>query len=132
MSGIAAHHFIKISLLQGYITDRNFDIICLPEIFLNPSPGREDDKLKIEGYNLIRSNYPGGLKKGGASRDDLCSLSNYLVTEIRLENEKSFFTSLYRSSCQYQHGFENFYTNLDTLVDHINNKLPTCSVVIGD
>ena len=80
----------------------------MPEIFLNPSPGREDDKLKIEGYDLIRSNYPGGLKKGGASRDDLCSLSNYLVTEIRLENEKSFFTCLYRSSCQCQHGFENF------------------------
>ena len=43
-NGIAAHSFIKISLLQGYITDRNFNIICLPETFLNSSLNREDDR----------------------------------------------------------------------------------------
>ena len=33
----AAHEFITVSLLQGYITERIFDIICLSEIFLNSS-----------------------------------------------------------------------------------------------
>ena len=42
LNDIAAHDFIKISLLQGYITDRNFDIICLSETFLNFSLDRED------------------------------------------------------------------------------------------
>ena len=100
-NGVAAHDFIKISLLQGYITDCHFDIICLSETFLNSSLDREDDRLKIEGYNLIRSDDPNGLKKDGVCiyckkhiplirRDDLCSP----VNEIRLENKKCFLTCL--------------------------------------
>ena len=91
VNGVAAHEFIKVSLLQGYITERNFDI-CLSETFLNSSLDSEDDGLKIEGYN------PSGSKRGDVCvyykehvplirRDDLCTLSNCLVTEIHLENE---------------------------------------------
>ena len=65
-----------------------------------------------------------------ARRDDLCTLSNCLVTEIRLENDKCFLTCLYRSPSQTQE-LENFCTNLDTLMDHINNELPICSVITG-
>ena len=43
LNGNAPHNFIKISVLQGYITDCNFDII------LNSSLIVEDDRLKIEG-----------------------------------------------------------------------------------
>ena len=60
LNGIAAHDFGKISLIQGYITDRNIGIICLPETFLNSSLNKKDDRLKIEGYNLIRSDHPSG------------------------------------------------------------------------
>ena len=71
----------------------------------------EDNSLKIEGYNLIRSDDPNGLKKLGVCvsyeeyislirRGDLCSLSNCLVTEILLENEKCFLTCLYRLPSQ--------------------------------
>ena len=130
-------------LLQGYITERNFDIICLSETFLNCSLESEDGRLKIKIYKLIRSDHPSGSKKGGVcvyykehiplvKRDDLCILSNCLVTEIRLENQKFFLTCLYRSASQIQHEFENFCTNLDTLTDHINNELPICSVINGD
>ena len=69
--------------------------------FLSSSLDRDDDRLKIEGYDLRRSDDPSGLKKAVACiyykehipiirRDDLCSPSNGLVTEIRLENEKCF------------------------------------------
>ena len=51
LNSVAAHEFIKVSLLQGYITECNFDI-CFSEIFLNSSLDSEDDRLKIEGYNL--------------------------------------------------------------------------------
>ena len=61
----AAHDFIKISSLQGYITDCNFDVICLSETFLNSSLHRDYDRLKIEDCNLKRSDDPIGLKKGG-------------------------------------------------------------------
>ena len=62
----------------------------------------------------------------------LSTLSNCLVTEIRLVNEKCFLTCLYQSPSQTQHEFENFCTNLDTLTDHINNELPIFSVITGD
>ena len=131
LNGIAAHDFIKISLLQGYITNRNFDIICLSETFLNSTIDSEDNRLKIEGYNLIRSDDPSGSKKGGVciyykehipliKRDDLCSLSNCLVTV------------LYRSPSQNQQEFEKFCSNFDVLMDQINNELRNCSVIIGD
>ena len=54
-NGIVVHDSIKISLLQGDITDRTFDIICLSGTFFNSSLDTEGDRLKIEGYNLIRS-----------------------------------------------------------------------------
>ena len=38
LNDTAAHDFINISLLQGYITVRNFDIIPLSKTFLNSSP----------------------------------------------------------------------------------------------
>ena len=63
LNSIVAHDFIKISLLQRYITDRNFDIICLSETFLNSPLDREDGRLKIDGYNLIRLDDPSGQKK---------------------------------------------------------------------
>ena len=66
LNGIAAHHFIKILILPGYITGRNFDIICSSETFLNSSLGREDDGLKIEGHNLIRSDDPSRPQNGAA------------------------------------------------------------------
>ena len=111
--------------------------------FLSSSLDRDDDRLKIEGYDLRRSDDPSGLKKAVACiyykehipiirRDDLCSPSNGLVTEIRLENEKCFPTCSYRSPSQNQHEFENFFTNVYTLMDYINNELPTCSVLTGD
>ena len=54
----------KISLIQGYITERNINIICLSETFLNSSLNNEDDRLKIEGYDLIRLDHPSVFKGG--------------------------------------------------------------------
>ena len=143
LNGIAADDFVKISLIQGYITERNIDVICLSETYLNSSLNKKDDKLNIEGYNLIRSDHRHGLKKGGICvyyeeyvpfirRDDLCTLDNCLVAEIRLENEKCFFACLYRSPNQSQHKFEDFCTKLDFLANNINNELLTISVITGD
>ena len=106
LNGVAAHEFIKVSLLQGYITERNFDVICLSETFLNSSLDCEDDRLKTEEHNLIRSDHPSGSKKGGVCvyykkhialvrGNDLCTLSNCLVTKICLENGKCYLTCLY-------------------------------------
>ena len=55
LNGLTAHDNIKISLLQAYVTQYNCDIICISETFLNSSIQNDDDRIKIDGYNLIRS-----------------------------------------------------------------------------
>ena len=126
LNGIAAYGFI--SLLQGYTTERNFDIMCLSETFLNSSFEIEDDRLKIECYDLIRSDHSRSCKKGGVCVyykehiplvrwDGLCTLSNCLVSEIHLENEKCSLTCLYRLPSQTLHKFEIFWRDLNTLMD---------------
>lgn len=87
--------------MHKYITQHNYDIIFLSETFLNSSIENDDDRLKIDGYNLTRSDHPGALRKHGVciyykesisfiKGDDIYTLSNCLVTEIRLENETHF------------------------------------------
>ena len=127
MSGIAAPNIVKISLIQRYITECNVDIICLFETSLNSSLNNEDDRLIMRGYNLIRSDHPSGLQKGGVcayykvhipliTRDNLCTLNNCLATEIILENEKCFLTCLYHSASQNQHKLEIFFAILDFVI----------------
>ena len=81
LNGITAHDSIKVSLLQAYITQHNYDIIS------------DDEKIKIDGYTLIRADHPSDSKKNGVciyykehipliKRDDLCTLDNCLVTEM--------------------------------------------------
>ena len=57
-----------MTLIKAYITDPNFDIVYLSETFLNSSIldssiQNDDHKLKLDGYNLIRSDHPSDLKK---------------------------------------------------------------------
>ena len=103
LNGSTAHDSTKILLLQAHITERNYDIICLTETFLNSSILGDDNRIKIDGYNLIRSDHPSDSKKSGVCiyykehiplilRDDINTLDNWLVTEIRSQNEKFVFT----------------------------------------
>ena len=111
LKGLTAHDSTKISLLQAYITQHNYDIICLTEKFLNSSILSDDNRITIDGYNLIRSDHPSDSKTGGVCiyykehiplilRDDINALDKCLVTEIRSQNEKCFLTCIYRSPSQ--------------------------------
>ena len=142
LNGLTAYDNIKISLLQAYVTQYNCDIIFLSETFLNSSIQNYDDRIKIDGYNLIRSDHPTDSKRGGVciyykkhisliKRDDICTLENCLVTEIRSQNEKCFLTCLYRSPSQSHNEFENFSKKFDILFSQINGEFPICLVVTG-
>ena len=105
---LTAHNSIKILLLQAYITQHNYDIICLSETFLNSSIETNDDRISVDGYNLTRADHPSDSKRGGVciyykehipliKRDDICTLDNCLMTEICWQDEKCFFFNLYLS-----------------------------------
>ena len=101
LNGLTAHDTTKTLLLQAYITQYNYDIICQTETFLNSSILNDDNRITIDVYNLIRSDHPSDSKKGGVCvyckkhiplilRDDINALDNCLVTEIRSQNEQCF------------------------------------------
>ena len=128
LNDLIAHDNIKIQLLQAYVTQyNNCDILCLSETFLNSFIQNDDDGIKIDGCYLIRVDHPINSKKGGVcfnykedvsliKRDDICTLDNCLVTELRSQNEKCFLTCLYRLPSQSQDEFENFYIKFDILL----------------
>ena len=61
---ITAHDPIKTSLLQAYITKHNYDITCLSETFLNSCIKTNNDRISIDGYNLMRADHPSDSKNG--------------------------------------------------------------------
>ena len=63
LNDLTAHDNIKILLLQSYVTRHNCDIIWLSETFLNSSIQTDDKKIKIDGYNSIRTDHPSDSKK---------------------------------------------------------------------
>ena len=77
LSGLAAHDFVKISLIEAFITTRNLDIICLLETFLDSSIDISDTRININGYSLFRADHPSNTKRGG-----VCMYyKNYLLSE---------------------------------------------------
>ena len=62
LNGLTAHDSIKISLIQAYITQHNYDIICLSKTFQNSSIENNDDRISVDGYNLIRAEHPSDSK----------------------------------------------------------------------
>ena len=65
LNGLTAHDSIKISFLHGYITQDNYDIICLLKTFLNSSIQSNDERFTNNGNNITRSTKICWLEKGG-------------------------------------------------------------------
>ena len=55
LNSISAHDYSKLFLLKTYIILRKFDIICLSETYLDSTIPKDDDKLQIPEYTLIRT-----------------------------------------------------------------------------
>ena len=90
---------------------------------MNSSIHSDDNRIKLDGYNLIRSDHPSDSKRGGVciyykehiplvKRDDICTLDTCLVMEIRSQNEKCCLTCIYRSQARIMKNFKIFEQNL--------------------
>ena len=101
-------------------TTNEHDIICQLEMFPDSSFISFDDRINIEGYNLLRPNHPNDNLRGGVykcfkeylpilRRGNLCNLPECLVTEIRMGKKKC----VYRSSGQSSDEFDTFCSNFN-------------------
>ena len=115
----------------------------MSETFLDSTLADDDVNIQINGYSLLRAHHSNNIKRGGVcicfkeslsliTRNALTNLKEFLVTEINVNNEKCFYTNLYRSPGQNNDELECFCTNFDILLFNINNLYSICSIVLGD
>ena len=60
---ILAHS--KLSLLEAYNAVHKYDILCISETYSDSSVSVDGTTLSLPGYNLVRSDHPCNVKRGG-------------------------------------------------------------------
>ena len=65
LNNIAAYNFLKLTLLEAYNMNHNFNIICLPETYLDSYIQHDDERLHLNGYKLATTDNPDYNKRGG-------------------------------------------------------------------
>ena len=112
LNSILAQNYTKISFLTAYVLVHNFDIICLPETYLNSEISTDHRNVGIPGYYMLRVDHPSNNKRGGVCifyRTTLSLrvlnmpyLSECITFEISIGNKVCRFIHLYRSPSQTQ------------------------------
>ena len=64
LNSITAHNFLKIPLLNAYLTAHKTDIVCLFETYLDSTFPVKYEIVAIQGYNLVRYDYHANNKGG--------------------------------------------------------------------
>ena len=57
LNGLAAHNFIKVLLVEAFITSNNFDLVCLSETFLDLTIPNDNLNIQINGHSLVRADH---------------------------------------------------------------------------
>ena len=141
LNSIAAHDFLRVSLIEVYNSVYNYDLIGIVETHLDTT--MNEDRLALDGYTFFKSNHPQNVKRGGVGlyvkdslpsrdRSDLVTLPECIVTEIQIDRKKYFFAVIYRSPSQDQSEFDNFTINFELLLAKIYAENPFCVVITGD
>ena len=65
LNSVLSENCFKVSLLKSFNALQNYEFICLSKTFLSPSVSFTLDSLNIDGYNIVRSDYPSTSKRGG-------------------------------------------------------------------
>ena len=110
VNSVSANNFSKVSPLRAYTFIHKFDVICLSETLLNSDTAFDGDNLKIEGYNIMRSDHPSNSRRGGVCIYynqslalkilDIKYLQECIVFQVLIANKLCNFISLYRSPSQ--------------------------------
>ena len=62
LNGLAAHNYLKVSLLRTCIAIKKFDVVCL---CFDSSCLSDNNNFHLPGYKLVRADHPSNAKKGG-------------------------------------------------------------------
>ena len=63
LNGLAADDFVKMSLIQAFITTHNFDITYLLETSVDSSIAISDTRINIYGHSHLRADHPSNTKQ---------------------------------------------------------------------
>ena len=59
---LAAHDFVKVPLIEAFTVTHNFNILCLPETFLDSTIDLNIENINIDGYSILRADHPSNNK----------------------------------------------------------------------
>ena len=65
LNGLAAHDFIKVNLIEAFVSTHSFNILCLPESFLDSTIDLNDGNINLNGYSILRADNPSNNKCRG-------------------------------------------------------------------
>ena len=122
----AAQNFVKLSQLEAYNTMHSYDLICLPETWLDATTSIDSNDLSLKGYNLHHVDDPNNVKKGVVCvyhKETLAvhflqtKLDQCIVSEVTFKNKKKgHVISLYRSPSPTPDQFANFLQLFEELL----------------
>ena len=140
LNSLTAHNYSKLTQLKAYTSMCKHDFICFSETYLDSST--PDSLLEIDGYNLIRADHSGNIKRGGVCIYykeslpvrvlSLPYLKEALLLEMIDNNKKIIVFVIYRSPSQSNREFNSFLSSFEQLLSEISRRKPTVSIITGD
>ena len=101
-----------------------------------------DNLIEIEGYKLIRADDPNNIKRGGVCVYykesfpvrviSIPYFNEALLLQMSYNNKKVMVPVIHRSPSQANDEFDTFLSNFQMLLNDINYRKPSLSVVTGD
>ena len=105
-------------------------MVCISETFFDTSISCDNSALTWQGYNLVRADHPGNVKRGGVCIYyketlpikflNISNLNECLVCEILYDKKKCFIVSLYRSPNQDNDEFDSFIREFENIINTLS------------
>ena len=140
LNSLSAHNFSKLTQLKAYTSIYKHDFICLSETYLESSI--PDSLLEMNRYDLIRSDHPNDIKRGGVCiyykeslpvrTINIPYLKEALLLEMTYNNKKVIVSVIYCSLSHNNCEFDSFLRSVERLLSDIKKSKPFLSVITGD
>ena len=140
LNSLSAHNFSKLTQLKAYTSIYKHDFICLSETY--PDSSIPDSLLETDGYDLISSDHPNDIKRGGVCiyykeslpvrAINIPYLKEALLLEMTYNNKMVIVCVIYRSSSQNNCEFDSFLRSVERLLSDIKKSKPFLSVITDD